>query len=75
MIADVDGEEEKEEIEVMVNNISMEMKRDLEISQRLDFTITINLETFLMNVGARRRRKFKWLRMKRSKNPLFSWKL
>ena len=48
MIADVDVEEEKEEIEAMVNNTSMEMKRDLEISQRLDFTITRNLETLRM---------------------------
>ena len=75
MIANVDGEEEKEEIKLMVNNMSMKIKRDLEISQRLDFTITINLENLLMNVWARKRRKFKWLRMRRSNNPLFSWKL
>ena len=64
VIADVDGEEEKEEIEVMVNNMSKEMKRDLEICQGLYFTITRNLETLLMNEGARRMRKFKWLRLR-----------
>ena len=34
VVVDVDGEEDKEEVEVIVNNTSMEAKRDLETSTR-----------------------------------------
>ena len=69
-----DGEEDKEEVEVMENNTSMEMKRGLETSQRKNVIIARNLDTSHMNVvRVRKRRKFKSLKSRRSLNPPFSW--